>query len=78
MCSIFGEICLQVIHVDPTDDEELGFWEENNINIATMARNSFAADKVVALVCQNFTCSPAISDPRALEALLSKKPSSSS
>ncbi|XP_057461629.1 uncharacterized protein LOC130751906 [Actinidia eriantha] len=67
-----------VIHVDPTDDEELGFWEENNSNIATMAKNSFTADKVVALVCQNFTCSPAISDPRALAALLSKKPSSSS
>ncbi|KAL6968456.1 dTMP kinase [Sarracenia purpurea var. burkii] len=67
-----------VIHVDPTDEEDMEFWEENNDHIATMARNSFAAYKVVALVCQNFTCSPAVTDPRSLEALLSNKPSSSS
>lgn len=67
-----------VIHIDPTDEEEMQFWEENNVHVAAMARNTFAVGKVVALVCQNFTCSPAVTDPKSLEALLSKKPSSSS
>ncbi|KAJ6729492.1 SPERMATOGENESIS-ASSOCIATED PROTEIN 20 [Salix viminalis] len=65
-----------VIHIDPTDDEEMEIWEGNNSNIALMARNNFAADKVVALVCQNFTCSPPVTDPRSLKALLLKKQSS--
>ncbi|CAK9178038.1 unnamed protein product [Ilex paraguariensis] len=65
-----------VIHIDPTDEEEMEFWEENNKNIALMGKNNFAADKVVALVCQNFTCSSHVTDPRSLEALLSQKPSS--
>ncbi|XP_022899124.1 spermatogenesis-associated protein 20-like isoform X2 [Olea europaea var. sylvestris] len=61
-----------VIHIDPSDDEERGFWEETNGNIAAMARSNFAADKVVALVCQNFTCSPPVGNPKTLESLLSK------
>lgn len=65
-----------MIHIDPTDDEEMEIWEGNNSNIALMARNNFAADKVVALVCQNFTCSPPVTDPRSLKALLLKKQSS--
>lgn len=64
-----------VIHIDPTDNEEMEIWEDNNSNIALMARNNFAADKVVALVCQNFTCSPPVTDPKSLKALLLKKPS---
>ncbi|XP_031259272.1 spermatogenesis-associated protein 20 isoform X2 [Pistacia vera] len=64
-----------VIHIDPTDTEEMDFWAENNNNSAVMAKNNFSADKVVALVCQNFTCSPAVTDPKSLEHLLSKKPS---
>ncbi|XP_044494820.1 spermatogenesis-associated protein 20 [Mangifera indica] len=64
-----------VIHIDPTDTEEMDFWAENNNNNAVMAKNNFTADKVVALVCQNFTCSPAVTDPKALVDLLSKKPS---
>ncbi|XP_058200184.1 uncharacterized protein LOC131315126 [Rhododendron vialii] len=67
-----------VIHIDPANEEELQFWEENNGHITAMARNTFAVGKVVALVCQNFTCSPAVTDPKSLEALLSKKPSTSS
>ncbi|KAJ7977515.1 spermatogenesis-associated protein 20 [Quillaja saponaria] len=67
-----------VIHIDPTIKEEMQFWEENNSNIALMARNNFAADEVVALVCQNFTCSPPITDSGSLKELLSKKPSRSS
>ncbi|KAK0581385.1 hypothetical protein LWI29_013141 [Acer saccharum] len=65
-----------VIHIDPTDTEELDFWAENNSNIASMARNNFSADKAVALVCQNFTCSPPVTDPKLLESLLSNKTSS--
>ncbi|KAI3449529.1 hypothetical protein Pfo_006194 [Paulownia fortunei] len=61
-----------VIHIDPTDVEEMGFWEENNEKIALMAKNNYASDKVVALVCQNFTCSPPVHDPNSLESLLSK------
>lgn len=72
--SLCGNL-LQVIHVDPTDDTELQFWEENNRSIAVMAKNNFAADKVVALVCQNFTCKAPITDPGSLEAMLAEKPS---
>ncbi|CAL5352354.1 unnamed protein product [Camellia sinensis] len=62
-----------VIHVDPTEEEELEFWEENNGEIATMAKNNFVSDKVVALIYQKFTCSPPVTDPKSREALLSKK-----
>lgn len=62
----------QVIHIDPTNTAEMEFWEENNSKIAAMARNNFAADKVVGLVCQNFSCSPPVSSPKSLEDLLSK------
>jgi uncharacterized protein YyaL (SSP411 family) len=54
------------------------FWEEYNSNVALMAKNNFAADKVVALVCQNFTCGAPITDSGSLKALLSQKASSSS
>ncbi|XP_038876725.1 spermatogenesis-associated protein 20 [Benincasa hispida] len=64
-----------VIHIDPTDDTELQFWEGNNRNVAVMAKNNFAADKVVALICQNFTCKAPITDPGSLEAMLAQKPS---
>ncbi|XP_043812662.1 spermatogenesis-associated protein 20 isoform X3 [Manihot esculenta] len=63
-----------VIHIDPTKNEEMEIWEDNNSNIALMAKNNYVPDKVVALVCQNFTCSPPVTDPKYLEALLSKKP----
>ena len=65
-----------MIHIDPTDEEEMEFWEENKKNIALIAKNNFDADKVLDLVCQNFTCSSPVTDPRSLEALLSQKPSS--
>uniref|UniRef100_A0A2P2LKT5 Spermatogenesis-associated protein 20-like TRX domain-containing protein n=1 Tax=Rhizophora mucronata TaxID=61149 RepID=A0A2P2LKT5_RHIMU len=61
-----------VIHIDPTNNEEMEIWEDNNSNIALMARSTFAADKVVALVCQNFTCSAPVTDPKSLKSLLSK------
>lgn len=69
------ELNKSVIHIDPTDEEVIGFWEENNANVALMAKNSFVADKVVALVCQNFTCSSPVTDSASLEALLLQKPS---
>ncbi|KAL1558435.1 dTMP kinase [Salvia divinorum] len=59
-----------VIHIDTRDAEEIGFWEENNEKIAAMAKSNSAADKVVALVCQNFTCSPPVHDPNLLISLL--------
>lgn len=65
-----------VIHVDPTNTEEMEFWEGMNSNIALMAKNNFAADKVVALVCQNLTCSPPVTEPGSLKSLLSQKHSS--
>ncbi|XVE77663.1 hypothetical protein DITRI_Ditri13aG0080400 [Diplodiscus trichospermus] len=61
-----------VIHIDPTNTVEIEFWEANNSKVATMARNNFAADKVMALVCQNFTCSPPVSSPKSLENMVSK------
>ncbi|XP_034690234.1 spermatogenesis-associated protein 20 isoform X4 [Vitis riparia] len=65
-----------VIHIDPTETEQMEFWEAMNSNIALMAKNNFAPDKVVALVCQNFTCSSPVTDSTALKALLCLKPSS--
>lgn len=65
-----------VIHIDPTETEQMEFWEAMNRNIALMAKNNFAPDKVVALVCQNFTCSSPVTDSTALKALLCLKPSS--
>ncbi|XP_062088038.1 uncharacterized protein LOC133794686 isoform X2 [Humulus lupulus] len=62
-----------VIHIDPFNAEEMQFWEENNSDVALMAKNNSAAGKVVALVCQNFTCSAPVTDPKSLEALLSQK-----
>ncbi|CAN4093109.1 unnamed protein product [Withania somnifera] len=41
-----------VIHIDPIDVEEVGFWEETNGNIVLMAKNNAAADRVIALVCE--------------------------
>ncbi|XP_054803026.1 uncharacterized protein LOC129306438 isoform X1 [Prosopis cineraria] len=66
-----------VIHIDPNNKKEMEFWEAHNNNIALMAKNNYAADKVSALVCQNFTCSPLVTDHASLGALLSKRPSSS-
>ncbi|XP_057963726.1 uncharacterized protein LOC131154915 [Malania oleifera] len=62
-----------VIHIDPTNTEELEFWEEKNSNVALMAKNNFTADAAVALVCQNFTCSPPATDPSSLQSMLSQK-----
>ncbi|KAI3979037.1 hypothetical protein MKX01_016212 [Papaver californicum] len=64
-----------VIHVDLTNKEDVEFWERNNENIAQMAKGSPTADKVVAFVCQNFTCSAPVSDPESLRTLLDLKPS---
>ncbi|KAI5680403.1 hypothetical protein M9H77_01630 [Catharanthus roseus] len=61
-----------VVHIDPTDEEEMEFWEQTNGNTALMAKNNFDANKVVALVCQNFTCKPPLDDPKSLEGLLSQ------
>lgn len=74
LCNSWTYRCywVQVIHIDPTDAEEIGFWEENNEKIAVMAKSNFASDKVVALVCQNFTCSPPVYDPSSLGSLLDK------
>ncbi|KAK7284684.1 hypothetical protein RJT34_19434 [Clitoria ternatea] len=66
-----------VIHIDPNNKEEMEFWEAHNSNIALMAKNNFTVNKVVALVCQNFTCSAPVTDQLSLEALLFQKPSSS-
>ncbi|KAK3407380.1 hypothetical protein EUGRSUZ_K03449 [Eucalyptus grandis] len=62
-----------VIHIDPANSEEVQFWEEHNSNIALMAKNNAAEDRVVALVCQNFTCSPPITSATSLQAKLSPR-----
>lgn len=54
------------------------YWETNNNKVALMARNNFAADKVVALVCQNFSCRPPVSSPKSLQHMLSDKSGSPS
>ncbi|KAK9136958.1 hypothetical protein Sjap_007552 [Stephania japonica] len=60
-----------VIHLDPTDKDDVEFWERENENIANMGKNTSAVDKVVAYVCQNFTCSAPVTDSKSLESLLS-------
>ncbi|XP_051142129.1 uncharacterized protein LOC127259035 isoform X2 [Andrographis paniculata] len=61
-----------VIHIDPSDEEEIGFWAKNNEKIVQMAKNNFSAEKVVGLVCQDSTCSPPVYDSNSLVSLLSK------
>lgn len=53
--------------------EEMDFWEANNADIALMGKNNSASGKVVALVCQHFTCSSPVTNPSDLEALLLEK-----
>ncbi|GAA0145494.1 hypothetical protein LIER_05676 [Lithospermum erythrorhizon] len=55
-----------VIHIDPSANDEVEFWEETNRNIAQMAKGNAGVGKTIALVCQNFACSPPISDPGSL------------
>ncbi|KAJ9547631.1 hypothetical protein OSB04_020174 [Centaurea solstitialis] len=61
-----------VIHIDPNEDEEIGFWEEKNPNVAAMAKSNKVAEKVVALVCRDFACKAPVTDPQSLQALLVK------
>ncbi|XP_024965667.1 spermatogenesis-associated protein 20 isoform X1 [Cynara cardunculus var. scolymus] len=61
-----------VIHIDPNDEEEIGFWKEKNPNVAAMAKSNVVAEKAVALVCRDFACKAPITDPRSLEASLLK------
>ncbi|CAI9297189.1 unnamed protein product [Lactuca saligna] len=59
-----------VIHIDPSDEEEMGFWEEKNPNISAMAKSNGVAENVVALVCRDFACKAPVMDPKSLGALL--------
>ncbi|CAH2071820.1 unnamed protein product [Thlaspi arvense] len=61
-----------VIHIDPSSSDEMEFWEEHNSNVAEMAKKNRNSEKVVALVCQHFTCSPPVFDSSSLVRLLSK------
>ncbi|XP_077217755.1 catalytics [Tasmannia lanceolata] len=66
-----------VIQIDPDNREDMEFWESKNQNIALMAKGS-PTDKVLAHVCQNFTCIAPVSEPKSLEAVLNQKRTSSS
>ena len=57
-----------MIHIDPSDEDEMRFWGERNPNISAMAKSNFAAEKVVALVCKDFACKAPVTDPKSLEA----------
>ncbi|KAH0855924.1 hypothetical protein HID58_084185 [Brassica napus] len=61
-----------VIHIDPWGSDEMEFWEECNSSVAEMAKRNRNSEKVVALVCQHFTCSPPVFDSSSLTRLLSK------
>ncbi|KAL5983870.1 hypothetical protein ACLOJK_017966 [Asimina triloba] len=63
-----------VIQIDPSNSEEMEFWETHNQNVAVIAKGS-PAGKVAAYICQNFTCSAAVFDPSSVEALLKQSPS---
>lgn len=62
----------QVIHIDPWGSDEMEFWEECNSSVAEMAKRNRNSEKVVALVCQHFTCSSPVFDSSSLTRLLSK------
>ncbi|GJM91952.1 hypothetical protein PR202_ga08375 [Eleusine coracana subsp. coracana] len=62
----------QVIQIDPKNTKEMEFWENNNANIAQMARSSPPEKPVMAHVCQDFKCSPPVVTPGALRELLNK------
>lgn len=59
-----------MIHIDPSDEEEMGFWEEKNPNISAMAKSNAVTENVVALVCRDFACKAPVMDPKSLGALL--------
>ncbi|VVB07078.1 unnamed protein product [Arabis nemorensis] len=61
-----------VIHIDPSSSNEMEFWEDHNSNVAEMAKRNRNSEKVVALVCQHFTCSPPVFDSSSLTRLLCK------
>lgn len=63
---------LQVIQIDRSSREEMEFWENCNPNIARMAKGTVEDKQAVAHVCQDFVCSPPVTDPDALRALLGK------
>ncbi|RRT54720.1 hypothetical protein B296_00032242, partial [Ensete ventricosum] len=63
---------LLVIQIDGSSREEMEFWENCNPNVAQMAKGTVEDKKAVAYVCQDFVCSPPVTEPDALRALLGK------
>ncbi|URD82176.1 spermatogenesis-associated protein [Musa troglodytarum] len=61
-----------VIQIDHSSSEEMEFWENCNPNIAQMVKGTMEDKQAVAHVCQDFVCSPPVTDPDALRALLGK------
>lgn len=68
----------QVILIDPSDKDEMEFWDNNNANLGLIAKNSSKDKKATAHVCQDFICSAPVTDLDALRLLLSKKTGSTS
>lgn len=58
-----------IIPVDPNNREDTEFWEVHNPAVLSMAQKS-PEGRVVAYVCQNFTCHAPTSDPANLIQLL--------
>ncbi|KAJ8510619.1 hypothetical protein OPV22_001053 [Ensete ventricosum] len=61
-----------VIQIDRSSREEMELWENCNPNVAQMAKGTVEDKKAVAYVCQDFVCSPPVTEPDALRALLGK------
>ncbi|KAF3795756.1 Uncharacterized protein EJ110_NYTH04460 [Nymphaea thermarum] len=59
-----------VIQIDPSNTEEMSFWEEKNPNVAMIAKGSPGDKAAAAYVCMNFTCSAPVTAPEALGDLL--------
>ncbi|CAA7398446.1 unnamed protein product [Spirodela intermedia] len=64
----------RVIQIDPSKEEEMEFWQEGNLSIAAMARNSLLHQTTVAHVCENFVCRAPVTSLQALYTLLNKTP----
>ena len=61
---------MQVIQIDPNNEEEMKFWEEVNPSIAAMGKSSLLQQTTLAHVCENFVCRAPVASSQVLRSLL--------
>uniref|UniRef100_A0A1D1ZHJ6 Spermatogenesis-associated protein 20 n=1 Tax=Anthurium amnicola TaxID=1678845 RepID=A0A1D1ZHJ6_9ARAE len=63
-----------VVQIDPSNREDMDFWEDNNLNMASMAKNTPTDKDAMAHVCENFVCRAPVASSDALYTLINKTP----